>query len=190
MSSEEIWKDIQGFEGIYQVSNIGRVRVLDRYIIRCAGQKKENKYLAKGRVMKPSFDSVTGYYGLTLCKEGIKTSFKIHTLVAVAFIPNPENKSQVNHIGKDAQGKINKLDNMVISLEWTTPSENMRHAYDNGLYDKSIEKALVGRLILNNQTGVFYFSCREAANAHGLKRHVVQRSLTGIISNKTDLIYV
>ena len=123
MDNIEIWKDVKGFEGLYQVSNYGRVY-----------SKITNK------IMKPKIEK-DGYYRLGLRKNGVRKFFRIHRLVALAFIPQEEYKPVVNH--KDG----NKLNNNVENLEWCTVSYNVKHAYDNNLGDfrnkalKSLKKA-------------------------------------------------
>ena len=107
----EIWRDIAGYEGIYQVSTHGRVK---------------NIRWSANRILKINHGK-RGYDCVHLCKEGIRKLFTIHVLVARTFIPNPENKPEVNH--KDA----NKLNNNVENLEWVTRSENLRHAVQMGL---------------------------------------------------------
>lgn len=114
----EIWKDIDGYEGIYQISNLGRVRSLDR--INCRGQS------IKGQIRKFRIDS-KGYPQVRLSKNGKYQDIFIHKLVAVAFIPNPDNKETVNH--KDGDKMNWSIDN----LEWMTTEENTQHAIDNGL---------------------------------------------------------
>lgn len=118
---EEIWKDIKGYEGLYQVSNFGNVKSLDRYIINKNGDKQyfPGKYLTQG--------VSDNYLKVTLSKSNKQRTFRVHILVARAFIPNPENKPEVNHI--DGNKKNNKVNN----LEWNTRSENELHAYKNGL---------------------------------------------------------
>lgn len=122
--SKEIWKDISGYEGLYQVSNHGRVKSLKRdgthrnqfstteNILK--QQKHKNGYLCSGL-----------YDGNHKCKI-----FSVHRLVAQAFIDNPENLSQVNH--KDGD----KSNNCVSNLEWCSCSHNIKHAYDNGIKPK------------------------------------------------------
>jgi hypothetical protein len=106
---EEIWKDIEGFEGVYQVSNLGRVRSLgfDRW--------------HKGKILKPSFDSKMNYLFVGLHKNGKTTQRNIHRLVAEAFIQNPNNLPCVNHINEV------KTDNRAINLEWCTVEYNSNY---------------------------------------------------------------
>lgn len=109
---EEIWKDVEGYEGLYQVSNKGRVKSW----IKCNAHPYVPRIL-KGRI------SNKGYYTYHL---GDKT-LKVHRLVANAFVPNPENKPQVNHIDG------NKKNNHATNLEWVTNTENAAHAFRTGL---------------------------------------------------------
>lgn len=114
---EEIWKDINGFEGKYIVSNTGRVKSISRFI-----QNHTKLQLLPDRILKPSAGS-HGYYVVSLSG---KTEL-LHRLIAAAFIPNPENKKTVNH--KNTVKTDNSLDN----LEWMTYSENVKHAVDLGI---------------------------------------------------------
>jgi hypothetical protein len=117
MENEE-WRDIKTYEGIYQVSNKGRIRSLDRY-----GKRTENTIRKlKGRILKP-FPVQAGYLSVYLCNEYGKKSFKVHRLVATAFLSNPKQKNEVNH--KDGNRQNNEADN----LEWVTKSENQLHSF-------------------------------------------------------------
>ena len=107
----EIWKDIQNYEGSYQVSNYGRVKSLSRVDSR--GNKRNEKIL-KGRKNRQ------GYYDVALCKNGKQKFCRINRLVAQAFIPNPENKPFVDHINAI------KTDNRVENLRWCTYTENAK----------------------------------------------------------------
>ena len=118
----EMFVDIRGYEGYYQVSNYGKVRSLDRVIKEKTGKTQT----LKGRVLKLRINP-GGYYYVGLGKNGTKATFAIHQLVAQAFIPNPYNKKTVNHLDG------NKLNNSVANLEWSTYSENLEHAYKIGL---------------------------------------------------------
>lgn len=116
---KEIWKDVENYIGIYQVSNLGNVRSL------CFGPRNTSKSHIV-RNLKPCISSA-GYYKVDLVKDGISKTHYIHRLVASAFIPNPELKSQVNH--KDG----NKHNNLASNLEWVTSKENLSHAVKTGL---------------------------------------------------------
>lgn len=123
--SEEIWKPVVGYEGLYEVSNKGRVRSLNRKVSNGHGF-----YIKEGRVLAIS-KTTTGYWKVELKKSGEKRrSMKVHRLVAFAFIPNSENKPNINHIDG------NPLNNNVENLEWCTQSENMLHANKVGLRKK------------------------------------------------------
>ncbi|MFZ8934053.1 MAG: NUMOD4 domain-containing protein [Bacteriovoracaceae bacterium] len=108
----EIWKDVVGYEGFYKVSNLGRVKSINRFDVN--GRYWESK------IIKFTLDK-RGYPRLTLNKNGCRSVFRVHRLVAIAFIDNPMKKPQVNHIDE------NKLNNCVDNLEWCTKIENIRH---------------------------------------------------------------
>jgi len=127
----EEWRDVTGYEGLYQVSNTGKVKSLDRYV----KARSDSKMIKRGTVMKLQ-ESHKGYCIVSLHKENNIKSFSVHRLVAEAFIPNPMRKPQVNH--KDCD----KKNNMVSNLEWCTQDENMRHASDNGIYNNKSSKQL------------------------------------------------
>lgn len=114
----ELWKNIEGFDGLYEISNFGRIKSNFKYRKNSSNIKSLNSFDQKGYVK----------VGLSYKAKNIKNECHgIHRLVALHFIPNPENKPQVNH--KDCNKKNNHVDN----LEWVTHSENMKHAWENGL---------------------------------------------------------
>jgi hypothetical protein len=123
METIEIWKDIVGWEGLYEVSNLGNIRSADRVI---AGPKPCGRRI-KGRLRKTLI--ARGYVSINLLdkKTGRSTRNSVHRFMAEAFIPNPENKPEVNH--KNGIKHDNRLEN----LEWVTRSENSLHAWETGL---------------------------------------------------------
>lgn len=108
----EVWMKIEGYEGLYEVSNEGRVRSLNY------------RHTGEIRILKPAI-CYGGYLQVHLCKDGKKKFFKVHRLVANAFIANTLNLPQVNHINEV------KIDNRVENLEWCTCKDNINHGTHN-----------------------------------------------------------
>lgn len=123
----EIWKDIVGYEGLYQVSNMGHVKSLN---YNHTGKQKELAFKRHN----------SGYLTVTLCKDGVHKNKSLQTLVANAFIENPDCKPCVNHIDG------NKENNTVTNLEWVTYSQNTRHAIKTGLRADSNMTGRIGVL--------------------------------------------
>ena len=124
----EQWLDVAGYEGFYQVSNLGRVKTVQRY-------EPKRKRIIQEKIR--TLVAVHGYLNCELWKEGKHKRYAVHRLVATAFIPNPEGKPQVNHLDGD------KSNNSVTNLEWCTASENEYHANETQLkraYDRSGDK--------------------------------------------------
>lgn len=109
---EEIWKDIKGYEGLYQVSNYGRIKSLERYI-----EWKNGIRLVREKILKPT-ENENKYLRINLSKNDKPKTIKVHRLVAEAFIPNSENKPCIDHINTI------RTDNRVENLRWVTYSEN------------------------------------------------------------------
>lgn len=119
---EEIWRDVKGYEGLYQVSDLGRIKSLKRVV---PHKIKGKKTIPES--IKKIYVGTNNYYIVILNSKNIGSTKTVHRLVALAFLPNPENKPEVNH--KDG----NKLNNNLNNLEWNTVSENRYHAFRTGL---------------------------------------------------------
>ena len=120
----EVWKDIEDYEGSYQISSLGNVRSLTRTRL----SKGLSIAQIKGREMKQK-TSRCGYKVIGFCSDAVKEHFSVHRLVALAFVANPENKPTVNHIDG------NKNNNKMSNLEWATHTEQMVHASTNDLLE-------------------------------------------------------
>jgi hypothetical protein len=129
---QEIYKDVQGFEGLYQVSNLGNVKSLKTH-------NKKEKLLTQENVKSKDVN----YKRVKLHKEGSYKRFLVHRLVAMHFIPNPDSKPQVNHIDN------NTSNNVVSNLEWCTGAENMKHSRDQGRQNKVTELAIKAMIKAN-----------------------------------------
>lgn len=170
---EEIWKDIQGYENYYQISNLGKVRSLDRQV---DGTNNNNNPIQnkKGKLLKHNI-TFSKYHVVSLSKYGLSKTFKVHRLVALTFIPNLENKPQVNH--KDGD----KNNNCIENLEWCTSKENMVHAYKNKLC-----KGMVGEKHPMCKLKIKEVKCIRKSKLSQLdlsKMFNVSTSLIGLIKN-------
>jgi hypothetical protein len=161
-SQEEIWKDIEGYEGYYQISNLGRVKRLPGFI---NGRTPEFKKFWKGRILKPGRTGLN-YQHVELCVNNKHQLCLIHRLVAAAFLPRIIDKNWVNHIDGDPSN------NNVNNLEWCTPSENELHKIH----------------VLNKRPGIKNFNVQECEfpikfngkNIYGLKlQETLKRFLKG-----------
>jgi len=149
----EIWRDAIDYEGIYQISNLGRVRTI------------KNKILAIGHYPN-------GYCYANFTSNGKRTTQLIHRLVAKAFIPNTENKPEVNH--KDEDITNNKIDN----LEWMTSKENANYGTRNERCALP-QRIKVVQLTLNNMFVKLYDSCTEASQFMNVGRECISRTCKG-----------
>ena len=120
--TEEIWKDIEQYQGLYQVSNLGRVRSVDRWLT----YKGDSKKFWKGCIIKTNPNNC-GYLRVGLVKDRKQIKYFVHRLVAESFLDNTCNFSQVNHIDG------NKENNRVENLEWCDKYYNIKHSIDTGL---------------------------------------------------------
>jgi len=172
-NQEEIWKDVVGYEGKYKVSNLGRIKSIlktKEIILKCSTNEK-------------------GYRCTHLTINGHGKKKKVHRLVCIAFLENPNDYKQVNHIDGD------KFNNRVENLEWCTAKQNVQHAIKNNLtkltglkkteywrkktVDSLRNNFYKGRLtLLNTQTGIYYCSVQQAADSIPLKYSNLYEKLT------------
>lgn len=169
---DEIWKPIPGYEGYYEASTLGRIRGVDRTCICRWGCEQA----VKGKILKPRVVK-NGYQHVKFTVNGIGKEPLVHRLIALTFVPNPNNLPQVNH--KDG----NKTNNTPDNLEWCTASENILHMYyvlkcggkrkkpviclDTGeIFESSAD---AGRKLGINGGGIFGVCQGKAKTAHGLR---------------------
>ena len=178
--TDEIWKDIEGYEGLYQISNFGNVKSLAK------PRKNGNntQYIQKEKLLKQSFTS-TGYKKVELYKNGKRKSFKVHRLVAKAFISNPENKPEVNHIDG------NKINNFAYETGFNSKKKILDEVkiielYNNGTSKEEIAKmfdvsnVVIVRILKENDIKLRTKS--EAFN----KYHLDELDLNELLKTKTQ----
>lgn len=140
---EEEWKDIKGYEGKYKISNLGRVKAIERKV-----RQGKGEYFIKEHELKTWIDSV-GYVSVGLTVDSKTKYFRIHRLIAEAFIPNPNNLPVINHLNG------NKTDYRIENLEWTNQKQNSIHAVKTGLKkvtEKQIDAARKNVLLALEKT--------------------------------------
>jgi hypothetical protein len=160
---EVIWKDINTFEGLYQISNLGKVRN------------------SKGKILKGSGGS-TGYIHVVLVKDKIRKTVDLHRITAISFLTNSENYNYVNHIDG------NKLNNCVENLEWCTARQNTLHATLSGLKNDKGENSSNSKLTYNQVLEIKNLSSRLTNRELG-KRFGVSGSYISLILNNRRWSY-
>ena len=166
MKNEE-WRDVAGYEGLYQVSDQGRVKSLERNIPHWRGGER----IQKERILKQSVIG-GGYLKVVLCAGGKRKMFLVHRLVCEAFHENPENKLDVNHINE------NKTDNRACNLEWSTRRENINHGTRNERVAKAQSKP-VGQYTLDGDLVKVWPSATEAQRQTGFGKGNISQAANG-----------
>ena len=182
----ETWKDIVGYEGLYKISDLGRVLSV-RF-----GPKNHPSQFSEPKLMKLTKSS-TGYLHVQLYKNGKSSTKLIHTLVATAFVDNPQNKPEINHIDG------NKLNNTPSNLEWVTKSENLKHAARTGLrVNPNLGKFGIANhvskpVLQYDITGNFIkkWDCQsDAARYYGIRSSDISHCATGRVKMAHNFIWV
>ena len=132
---EEIWKDIRGYVGLYQVSSLGRIRSVDRIVCNAT-----SSYVRMGQIIKPWMGKTAAYYTVSLSGNGKCIKRMVHRIVAEHFLPDWDASKEVNHI--DGNKHNNRMDN----LEMCTRQENIRHSIDARLRNDSGENSSNAKL--------------------------------------------
>lgn len=167
----EVWKPVVGYEEQYEVSNTGIIKGVDRMVLTEKGLRN-----IKGKVLKTRLNN-HGYLEVRLSKNNKSTTTFVHILIARAFIPNPLNKPEINHINGI------KTDNSLKNLEWCTRLENMQHANKIGLLKRKYKQ------VINNCSGRTYISSYEAALDLKIEYSTLKNYLNGNRKNQTCLEY-
>lgn len=164
---QEEWRDVVGFEGVYQVSNLGRVKRI-----------KKGKNTEVGKILKPRLTR-TGYELIRICKNGVPLATTMHRIVAQAFIPNPENKPEVDHI--DGNRQNNHADN----LRWNTVKENRNNPIT--LKRKSVERKGKTGILCGNSKAILcvelnrlFWGCCEAERVLKIDQSSIAKAIKGI----------
>jgi len=171
----EYWAELKGWEGLHRISSFGRISSL------CKSVKNIPCSMKVEKILKPQLNKVTGYYSYVFSdwgrggKDKMKT---IHRLVALHFIPNPNNFSEVNH--KDGDKTNNKADN----LEWVTREQNIRHGFRNGLI-KSLQGEKAHNNVLSNEQVMFIYNYKGNLRQLGRDLNIPYSSIAGIKNGTT-----
>ena len=170
---KEIWKPIKGYEGLYEVSNFGRVKRLSRKVNDYRG---ENTRIIKEKILSP-FDNGKGYLVITLVKNKKKNNHYIHRLVAFAFLPNPNHFEYVNHLD------YNTKNNEVSNLEFCTQKTNVNYSKENMKHRKNIT---------HTNTGERYIYYRKSKNVYRVvidkKEYPSFRTLEEAIKKRDEIL--
>lgn len=171
---EEIWKDIPGFEGWYQVSNTGKVKSLDRHI--------EDGRLIKGITLS-QYSTSQGYKRVALCKSGKHYKKFVHRLVAEAFVPNPNNFPVINHIDENPEN------NVCTNIEWCSVKYNVNFGtraekfsektHGELHYGHKLTEKEVRQIKKEYKKGVKGFGTESLASKYGVHRMTIKAILTG-----------
>ena len=172
--TKEIWRDVPSFEGLYKVSNTGKVKRLFRN--------------GKERILAGKIDK-DGYINVILSKNQKKKHCRLHRIIAEAFVPNPENKPQVNHKDRNKQNNFVDVDDVLgatTNLEWVTASENVIHGYVTG---RNVRKSSVFQYTRDLKLVSRWDSIREASRALNISPNNISSCCTGNLKTAGGYIW-
>ena len=171
MNNEEIWKDIEGYDGLYQISDKGRVKSLN---------------FGKEKILKP-WKSGCGYLLVDICKNGDKKHYLIHRLVAMTFIPNPQNFTQINHMDED------KSNNNANNLEWCTAKYNSNYGTHNKRVAEKLTNGKRSKIVLQyTKEGIFVKEWRSTMDVErnlGYDHSKISNCCNGKIKSSYDYVW-
>ncbi len=180
----EMWRDIKGYEGLYMVSNLGRVKSVPSIFERKYENRKTNYIYKKEKILRINNLQTGGYCSVKLTKNGVQINFKVHRLVADAFILNLNGKDQINHINGI------KTDNYVGNLQWVSQSENILHSFKLGTHKVKKEWLAKGeanpkakKVVQYTKSGEIvaeYGGQQEAARITGIDQSMIWHCCNGI----------
>lgn len=166
----EIWKEIPGYKGLYEVSNYGQIKSIER-LEKCGNKTR----IRKARILKQSLRR--GYLFVSLCKNGRKENVVIHRIVSLLFIPNPNNMSEVDHIDG------NKINNKVSNLRWVTAKQNSNNLKAPNTIGKKLNKG--GKAVLQfDLSGNFikeWVTAMEVERSLGFGRSSISNCCNGVL---------
>ncbi len=167
-----MWREIQGYEGYYEISDSCEVRGIDRYIDLPNGKKR----FVPGKKISSRINNC-GYVYVRLSKNGKTKSCVLHRLIAIAFIPNPLDLPQVNHLKT-------KLDNYPADLEWSSVSDNTLHSYRTGLNPNQAGDHFFAVGVIDNEIGMEFSNIRDWCLVRGIPYSTGRNILSGCNTSK------
>jgi hypothetical protein len=171
---EETWMPVIGYQNLYEVASTGEVRSVDREIVLLDGKKR--KIMGKMLAAKENGD---GYLFVTLSRDGKKSTKYLHRAVAEAYMPNPDNLPEINHLSG------NKLENSVDNLEWCTHQQNIQHCYDTGLCKNKGADHVFAVGVIDNILGMEFGCIKDWCEARDIKYSTGRNLLNGKGKSKT-----